>query len=120
MPSPIQGTKHTAFKLRASKDFPSREFKVEFTTHGLSISKKGDRNEHHLRWRPLLGQMLLFQSTPFPDATASWRSFLIPLKSPMKDLKNKEVLFEFCDKGVQIDNVFWTWRTVLNTAIVGI
>lgn len=126
MPTPIKGSKHTTFKLRASKDFPSREFKVEFTGAGVSISKKGDRNTHHLRWRPLIGQMLMFRGESAP--LAEWRGFLVKFKGPSK-LPDSEFSVSFCDKGVQVCSTtaettlpyrFWTWRTLLNTAITGV
>lgn len=124
MPSPITGTKHATFKLRASKELPTREFKVEFNSTGVRIKKAGVREDHHLRWRPLLGQMLLFGGNDLPAnfTNLSWRTFLLPLKAPAKELKAQQILFEFSDKGVYLrqERVFWTWRTLLNVAITGI
>ncbi len=125
MPSPIKGVKHAKFKLRANKDFPEREFKVEFTSVSVSISKKGDRNAHHIRWRPLIGQMLLFGSDPIVFTKTGWRGFLVEFKSPRKGV-DTTVEIEFGDKGVKIKPcwsmawTFWSWHTILNVAITGI
>lgn len=125
MPTPIKGTKRTTFKLRASKDFPSREFKVEFTSAGVSISKKGDRNSHHLRWRLLIGQMLMFRGESPP--MTKWREFSVSFKGPHK-IPDSEFAISFCSRGIQVRSAtptalplrFWSWRTLLNTAITGI
>ena len=133
MPSPIKGTKHTSFTLRASKDFPSRKFKVVFTDYCVSIIKTGAGNRldrYILRWRPLIGQMLMFRGEGLEHKDdRTWRGFIIPFKAPYTALSGVEFIVEFCDKGVRIKNahmpvsdlwIFWSWRTLLNVVIMGI
>lgn len=130
MPSLIKGTKHEKFKLRVSKDFPAREFKVEFTQYSVTIIKTGAGNHlerYSLRWRPLIGQMLLFRSEDLPEVF-EWRSFTIVIKPVTPKLRKVKYQIDFSSKGIRVSEcaarvsngyVFWSWRALLTTALVG-
>jgi hypothetical protein len=124
MPNTIgQRHKHFRFKMRATKELPSREFAVEFTSTHMDVRKVGkSHSTNRVRWGRLIGAMLIFGNNASGLAVGEGsREFLVELTQTGHPTAVFEV--HFGPRGLKIfrDGVstIWAWRTILNFALSG-
>lgn len=125
-------SKHFRFKLRATKDLPTREFAIEFTPGNIIINKIGCSNfKERISWNHMLGHMLIHESLmETPDLT-DWRGFLVEQNRMSLPVVQFEVRFGKRGLAVrkyvqELDEgspggpfIVWPWRVIIGFAVLG-